>query len=319
LSDGQPTSSPPPGAQSPWGGHAGSGPPQARQTSAGDQLDPLARRLLHLAGLLAVLLLGVLANSLLNGGGEEPLDFNPVAAAAERTENCPGERFSMYVVYTSPIFPEPVVATGSGAYNGRTERSRVTLDMNIPPVGPVHVVEIDDGEYEYTSGDMVEDELPPGKEWVRTESGVQEEDELELDTQDAMRMLSSAGGVQLIGREAINGKLTRRYRGDIQVVELVAYLREHDDDEAAAAYEGIEGEAPTGISAEGWVDGKNLLRRFRIVMPSPVESGQPPLMVDVRMDFFDYGAKPVIEAPDPDLVVDGPLDEDEAAATGSFS
>ncbi len=270
-----------------------------------------------MAGLLSALLLLVLANSFLHDD-EAALEFNPVAAAAERTERCPGARFSMYIVYSSPIFPEPIAATGRGAYNGETERSRVALEMNIPPIGAVQVVEIDDGEYEYTGGDTVADELPPGKEWVRTESGVQEEDELELDTQDSMRMLSAAGEVRLIGRESINGKMSRRYRGELQLGELIEYLRDHDNDEAAEAYERIEGQVPSQISAEGWVDDKNLLRRLRIVMPAPGEPGQPPLLVDMRMDFFDYGAKPVIEAPDPETVVDGPLD-DEGDSSGSIS
>lgn len=326
MSAGPPNSSPPPGADSLWGSHSGSGAPvppsgaaRTASPSGGDQIDPLSRRLLHIAGVLSVLLLLVLANSLLNsGGGEGPLELNPVAAAAERTENCPGARFSMYIVYSSPALPQTITATGSGAVNTKTDRSRVTIEMDSPVTGPVRIVEIEDGDYEYTGGDTVAKQLPPGKEWVRTESGVTEDDELELDSDEALGMLTNSSEVQLVGREPINGKMTRRYRAEVQLGEVIDYLQAKGDDEAAEAYERIEEQSPVAISAEGWVDGKNLLRRFRIVTPSPGEPGEPALMVDMRMDFFDYGAEPVIQIPDPDSVIEGPLDED-SAVSGSIA
>jgi hypothetical protein len=37
------------------------------------------------------------------------------------------------------------------------------------------------------------------------------------------------------------------------------------------------------------------------------------------MDLFDYGAQPDIELPDPDTVVEGPLDGEGAPAPASVS
>lgn len=315
MSEGPPNSAPPPGAPPLWGSYSQAGP---AQPSRGEQLQPLSRRLLRAAAGLTVLLFLVIVNSLVNQGEESPFNPNPVAEAAEHAEQMQGARFSVYVVYSSTALPAPLTASGSGAYNAETKRSRVSLDMSSSPVGPVHIVTINDGDFEYTSGDTVAFELPPGKEWVKVPKG-SEDDEPSLDMGDSLQMLSSSGSVRLIGHEAINGKMTRRYRGEIQLGDFIDYLRSAGKDEPADAYEKIEGLAPTGISAEGWVDSKNMLRRLRMVMPMPAKEGGPEVTVDIRMDMFDYGAHPAIELPDPDRVVDGPLESGGTPSSTSIS
>ena len=277
--------------------------------------------------MLSVLLALVLVNSFVNGGGSSPAAqanaerpvVNPVANAAERLEKFSGGRMSLYIVYSSPLLPGPLAASGLGAYNEETGRSRIALDMKNPLTGqPMHIVQISDGDVEYDGGDIVAEKLPPGKAWVRTEKGEEDDDSLSLE--DSMEMLDSPERFKLVGRESINGKMTRHYRGEVRIDDLVDFLRERGKDEKADAYEAIEDAAPTEISAEGWVDGKNLLRRLRMVIPMPGEAGEPPMTVDMRMDFFDYGAKPDIPLPDPAGVVEGPLeDEDEAPSSASIS
>lgn len=334
MSATPPSSTPPPGSKPVWGSYSGgaaNAPAQAPHSQAtaptdppaakglgGDRLEPLSRRLLQAVGVLSVLLLAVLANSFLNGGegsGETPLALNPVASAAERVEASTGGRMSLFFVYSSPALPRPISASGGGVYNGKTDRTRITLELRNPLTGEsVEMVQIEDGDVKYEGGDILAGALPPGKEWVRTEkSDEPEEDETPLSMDDSLEMMNSSGQVKLIGRESINGKMTRHYRGEIKLAELVDFLREKGKDTEADAYEQILGQTPTQISAEGWVDRKNMLRRLRMVIPMPGEDGGPPMTVDMRMDFFDYGAKPDIQLPNPDSVVEGPLDDEEDA------
>ncbi len=314
MSGAPPTSSPPPGAGPLWGSYAGSGGPSApapgSRSAGGSGLDPLSRRLLRLAGLLSLLLLGVLANALFHED-ESGLELNPVAAAAQRAEKVDGGRMSLYFVYSSPAFPQPVSASGGGAFNERTHRSRIALQFRNPLTGEqMRLIEINDGDVKYEGGSVVEDALPPGKAWVRTSrSEESEEDETPLNMEDSMALLDDSGRVQLVGHESINGKACRRYRGEVQLDDLVDLLRGKGKDTEADAYERIEGLSPVQISAEAWVDRKNMLRRMRIVMPMPGEPGQPPTTVDMRMDFFAFGADPKIRIPDPASVINGPLDE----------
>lgn len=335
MSATPPSSTPPPGSKPVWGSYSGGGanaPAQAphSQTTAptdppdakglgGGPLEPLSRRLLQAVGVLSVLLLAVLANSFLNGGdgsSETPLALNPVASAAERVEKFEGGRMSLYIVYSSPVLPGPLAASGSGAYNEETGRSRFTLNMKNPLTGQsMQMLQISDGDVEYEGGDIVAENLPPGKEWVRTEEG---DDEDSLSFEDSMELLDSPERFKLVGRESINGKMTRHFRGEVRIDELIDWLREQGEADKAEEYEEIRSTAPTDIRAEGWVDGKNLLRRLRMVIPVRGEDGGPPMTVDMRMDFFDYGAKPDIQLPDPDSVVEGPLD-DEGDAPSSVS
>lgn len=291
-------------------------------TPPSSKLEPLSRRLLQVAGLLTVLLLAVLLNSFLNSGDDpsgESLKLNPVAKAAERVEQNSGGRLSLYVVYSSPRFPRPITASGGGVYNEETDRTRIALELANPFNGEtVHMVQIEDGEVEYEGGDLVADALPPGKDWVRThESEKPEEDETPLNMEESMQMLDSSEKVELVGRESINGRMTRRYRGEVKIGDLVDVLREKGKDVEADAYERIEGESPTQIRAEAWVDRKDLLRRLRMVVPMPGGSGEPLMTVDMRMDFFAYGTKPDIQLPDPDSVVEGPLDDEEDAPSSA--
>lgn len=332
MSGTPPSSAPPPGSKPVWGSYGAGGAtapsPASEPTrleslaSGGGELEPLSRRLLQVAGLLAVLLLAVLLNSFLNGGedpAETPLALNPVASAAERVENTSGGRLSLFFVYSSPLFPRPISASGGGVYNEKTQRSRLTFEMTNPVTGEgIEMIYIEDGENEYEGGDIVAEALPPGKEWVRTDdSDEPAEDETPLSMDDSLEMMNSSGQVKLVGRESINGKATRRYRGEINLHQLVDFLRNKGKDKEADAYERIEGESPTQISAEGWVDRKNMLRRLRIVMPMPGEPGEPVTTIDMRMDFFAYGTEPDIRIPDPDSVVDGPLDDEEDAPSSA--
>jgi hypothetical protein len=314
-----PNSAPPPGAPPLWGssGYARSQPQPRSATAttpsnAGGSLDPLSRRLLRVVGLLSVLLIGVIVNAALHGDENAPA-LNPVAEAAAKVERCPGFNFNLYVVYSSPALPGPISAQGKGAYNADTKRTLVTLSLN-SPTGPATFVEVDDDTHAYEKSNTFSAELPPGKEWVRTEKD-EDKEGTDLDFGESMRMLSDSGNVRVVGHQSVNGKMTRRYRANIAIAKLVELLREQDKDDVADAYESLEGVAPTGISVEAWVDRKNLVRRMRYVMPTPGEDGAPPMTMDMRMDLFNFGNHPDIQLPNPDTVVDGPLDSSAAATS----
>ena len=268
-------------------------------------LEPLSRRLLQVAGLLSALLIGVIANSVLRG--DEGGVLNPVAAAAERVESYPGFDLNLYIVYSSPALPGPLNALGKGAYNADTDRTRMTLSLDNSVTGPVRFVEVSDKTHTYTKSNTYSAALPPGKEWVRTKKDESKED-AGLDFEEAMRILSDSGNVRVVGHQSVNGRMTRRYRANIAIAKLAGLLREQDKGDVADAYEGLEGVVPTGISAEAWVDRENLVRRMRLVMPTPGENGAPPMTMDMRMDLFNFGNRPDIQLPDPNTVVDGPLD-----------
>ncbi|HEU5105953.1 MAG TPA: hypothetical protein VFU11_08930 [Solirubrobacterales bacterium] len=259
---------------------------------------------MHGVRFLSLLLILVVVNSFANGG---EASLNPVAVAAERAESAPGARFTMRAIYTSPSLEQPLVAHGKGARNSRTGRSRAALSVETPQApGRIQVESIGDGTSIYMRGSAVGTELPADKEWVRLEPFLgHSESEAMLgggDADSSLQMLGSAGDVETVGTEQVRGRTTTRYRAVVDLDDYADALREEGKDEMADLYEKYADLAPGPIEVEAWVDSHEILRRLRMVMALP--TGGPTLTMDMRMDFFDFGASPRIELPDPASVYD---------------
>lgn len=321
MSAEQPNSTPPPGAAPLWGSSDGSGSPVATESrpspprpsgiqlvAGGGELDPFSRRLFGVAVFLSILLLLVLANSFLNGGGEERLELNPVAAAAERTQDEPGARFSMKMTYGSPQLPRPMAASGHGAYSGETGRTAMTMNMELPRVGPMEMEMVSDGTSMYMRMDEALGQLPEEKEWLVVEPfGGASEEELMMgggDAESSLQLLGAAGEVRRVGREKVRGVATQRYWATVDLPSLGAVLREEGKDELADQFDEYSAGALTAPVVEVSIDDEEIVRRFRMVMEIPTQDGVSPLTMDMRMEFFDFGAEPRIELPESSTVFD---------------
>lgn len=321
----QPTSSPPPGAKPIWGSYGAAGSSSPSQPAApagpsqsaspllkvvgGEPLDPLSRRLMDGVKFLSLLLVMVLVNSFLNSGAESRLEFNPVAAAAERTQNEPGARFSMKAIYTSPSLPQPLVGRGSGSINSQTGRSRAVMTLEAPGKGPVRIETLSDGTTMYMRGTGISGELPGGKEWLAMQPFLGHSEQEAMvgggDPDSALRMFTAVdGSFQEMGREKVRGVPTSRYRTSISLNGYAELLRDEGKDELADHYEKLATLMPGPVIGEAWIDDKEIVRRNRVVMEMPGESGQPAMTMDMRMDLFDFGARPEIGLPDSSRVFD---------------
>ena len=151
-------------------------------------------------------------------------------------------------------------------------------------------------------------ELPDGKEWMRIEPFLgHSESEAMLgggDADSSLQMLGSAGDVERLGTEQVDGRSTTRYRAVVDLDNYADALREEGKDEMADLYEKYSEVAPDPAEVEAWVDSQKILRRMRMVMDIPTQPGAPTLTMDMRVDFFDFGARPRIELPDPASVYD---------------
>lgn len=278
----------------------------------------LPRRLLQLAGLLLLVpALLVLANSFLDGE-ESPL--NPIAAAAEHTQNEPGGRYTMEATYTSDSLPKPTVAHGWGAYDTETDLSKATLKLTSPSGEPIAIEFVGDSTSFYVRGDKITADLPGGKEWMKIEPflGHSQQEAMLGDTSagSSLEMLSSVGGdVQRLGRAKVRGVTTEHYRARYSLSDYSELLREEGKGDLAEQYEKEYALNPSSPLVEAWIDAKDLLRRFRMVMTLPTDPGKPALTTEMTMDFFDFGARPQIVLPDSDQVFDAtPIFEQELDA-----
>jgi hypothetical protein len=262
--------------------------PQGRQTRhalLGDQpLEPFSVRLLQGAGVLSLLLILVVVNSLLNSGsGESPFNPNPVAAAAERTQEAPGMHFSMTAAYSSESMPR-TVAHGGGAYNADSGLVQVRLQAPTDR-GTVDVEVVGNDDSMYLHSPEFAGQLPEGKNWIEVNPDLAQSDESAMAGEsfdNSLRMLAASGGVQRLGHARIRGAQTTRYRVSVEAPEVPNVL------------------GP--IHAEAFVDNHGMLRRARTVVTTTVDGA--PVTMDMRMDLFDFGAQPDIQAPDDSLVFD---------------
>lgn len=319
-----PTSVPPPGAKPLWGSYKGSAVPAAPATPAGpaapartagaswlfggEELEPLSRHLLQLAGFLSLLLVLVVANSFLNQGSASPFNPNPVAAAAERTADAPGAKFTMKALYTSSAMPQPMTAHGSGVFNSETQYIRIQMGMYSVQVGNIQIEELGDGTAFFMRGTKISDQLPEGKQWLEIQPFLGKSEQEAMvgggSATDSLKMLTTAGGVRLVGHEKVRGVQTRRYRAEIGMSDYARLLSEEGKDELAEEYEKIAVLMPTPVVSEVSIDRQGMVRRMREVMTMPSDSGKPPVTMDIRMDLFDFNAHPDIQMPDSSEVFD---------------
>lgn len=338
MSAEPPTSSPPPGAKPLWGSTEGGAAPAApagtaavpqssryargsRQSLFGDgPLEPLSVRLLQAAGVLSLLLILVVVNSLLNhSGGESPFDPNPVAAAAERTQAVPGMRFEMTMHVTSGASGS-VTITGNGSYNGGTNLAEVAYDATTPK-GHVNFDAILGESAWYFRYPQFGATLPEGKEWVKLEGlqGQSEKDTMGVESPDEMlETVGAAGSVHKGGHLRVRGKLTRRYRMVLSPEEVIEVLRSEGKTETAEQLENATVQLVGPAQTEAFIDRHGVLRRVRT--HSTISAGGQIVTSDVDMDFFAFGIEPDVAVPDDSRTYDmTPMLEEQLESLGQPS
>jgi hypothetical protein len=261
-------------------------------------------RLLQGAGFLSLLLILVVVNSLLNdNGGESPFNPNPVAAAAQRTEEVPGMRMNLRMRFTSESSP-PTTITGKGTFNGEDNLTEFTYDA------------VADGQQMKFDAVLGEDawyfrypqfasRMPEGKEWIKLEGFPGQEDLSSPGVgspEESLGMLRANGGVRRLGRTKIGGVKTTRYRVTMSPELLVERLRAQGKDELAEQLEETDTQIVGPVHAEVFIAQSGFLRRMRTV--TTVFSDGKTVTTEIRADLFDYGIHPVIQIPEESQVLE---------------
>jgi hypothetical protein len=261
----------------------------------------LPRRLLRAAACLALLLILVVVNHLLHG---EENPFNPIAQAAERTQQMPGARIKIEAIYTSAGLPQPVVATGSGVYNARSNRTRITLSVPSPQLGTVELEGVGDDRTVYIRSAEISADLPPGRPWMAIKPWMGRTEATAMagngDTEGTLEMLRATGGeVESLGRERLQGVSTERYRGSIDLRRHADLLAAAGEGAAARQYERLAEEVPDPVGVEVWVDDRQVIRMTRMTMTLPRSGDSAAVTMDMRTEFSHFGQAPKIHLPSP--------------------
>lgn len=278
--------------------------PLKRHALGSERLEPLSLRLLQAAGVLSLLLILVVVNSLLNSGSASPFNPNPVAAAAERTAAVPGMRMDMTMRLVSESNP-PVTITGKGVYNGETNLAEIAYDGVSQQGERLKFDAILGEDGWYFRYPQLAGKMPEGKEWLKIEGfpgqkdisapGVASPDE-------SLQMLRASGTVRRLGQAKIGHLRATRYRVTMTGAEITESLRSQGKDELAEAFEDVSSQVVGPVRYYVLVDGKGVVRRMQ--MTSTVISDGKQVTTQMQMDFSDFGIEPNIQIPDDSRVYD---------------
>jgi hypothetical protein len=294
---------------------------QSRHSLFGDQpLEPLSVRLLQAAGVLSLLLILVVVNSLLNGSGtESPFNPNPVAAAAEQTREVPGMRIAMTMHVTGST-DGSVTIIGDGAFNGDTDLGEFSFDASTPK-GQVQFDAILGESAWYFRYPQFRDQLPGGKEWLKLEGleAQSEKDTMGIESPDELLEAVGAGGsVKRVGQVKVRGEQTTRYRVTLSPAEVLEILRAQGKTESAEELESGSAQFTGPIQADAFIDRGGILRRVNT--SSTFNVGGQTIASDAHMDFFAFGTEPDIQVPDDSDAYDmSPMLEEGMDGLGQIS
>jgi hypothetical protein len=299
-------SMPPPGAEQRWGGYSLNAGPSPERPGGPNGLPPTSRRLMQVAGGLAVLLLAVIANYALHS---EENPFNSIAKAADRTQRAAGGRAIIEVVYSSAELANPIASTGEGVYNERTGRSRFTLKVPRRGFGEMTVTAVGDDTTIYLTSAELAEQLPGGRPWMAVQPLLGRNETAVLagngGAKEGLEMLGAVSDdVEAVGEEAVRGVPTERYRGSVELAAFARMLSAEGKAGLAREYEAVATQIPAPVAVEVWVDHRNMIRRMRQVMTMPATGDHAEVTIDTRVDLVDLGIAPKIHLPSPHAVFD---------------
>lgn len=274
-------------------------------------------KLLQAAGVLSLLLILVVVNSFLNGsGGESPLNPNPVAAAAQRTQEVPGLRMNMTMRFTTESSP-PTTVSGKGTFNGEDNLGEFTYSAALDG-RQMKFDAITSEDAWYFRYPQFASRMPEGKEWLKLEGFPGQEDLSSPGTgnpDESLGMLRATGDVHKLGRAKIGHVQTTRYRVTMSPEGIVQSLHEQGKDELAEQLEGGQAQIVGPVHAEVFITPNGMLRRMRTV--TTVLADGKTVTTEVRADLFDYGIHPQIQVPDDSQVLE--FDQKQMEAFGQAS
>jgi hypothetical protein len=277
---------------------------QSRHASPGTELEPLSRRLLQAAGVLSLLLILVVLNSLLDTGGESPFNPNPVAAAAERTAAVPGMRMKMTMTIDTEA-AGPTTIVGKGAYNGESNLAEIAYSASSPQGEQLDFDAVLGEDAWYFRYPQFAAQMPEGKEWVKLEGfpGQKEMSAPGVGSPDeSLQMLRVTGAVQRLGQAKIGKTQTTHYRVTMTAAGIVNGLRSQGKDELAEQVESSAAEMVGPVHAEVFVTKAGMLRRMQLVSATLADGHA--VTTTIQADLFDFGIKPDVRIPEDSQVLD---------------
>lgn len=274
----------------------------------------------------------------------EPISFQELAKSASSSSDATSGRFAFDMTMSFPGAGEPFAFSGEGAFDARSKRASFSVDMSSlasllgglfagmagpntagapdfddPSAWKIEAVQ--DGTVSYVRFPALDEQLPSGKSWIRSDSrtaaGVQGFDISQFDQlasndpRELLDLLQGASGeIETVGAEKLRGVDTTHYRVVIDPLES-AKLVPAEQQQLGSLVEQIAGQAGLGkIPVDVWLDESGLVRKLTMAFSATQPGTSERSDVSMTFELYDYGEKVAIDLPPASSVVD-------ASAVGS--
>ena len=270
------------------------------------------------------------------GGGKSALAFDPVSAAATKTQHAGAAHVRFSLTFSVPQLPGKTLRMrGTGAIDGTSAEMSFDLGSIFKqaglPAGALpgltmqqlanssmkEIVLKEDGDFVmYMQLGFLASQIPGGKKWVKLDfsklgksQGLDFNQLLsgsQLQPTDLLSMLEAEGAkIQSLGSATVDGATTMHYRVTIDPTKAL-----QAKGLTSPLLAGMASQMPTSLPVDVWIGKDGLVRRVQIAV------GLAQSHVDMTMDLYDYGAQVTIAAPPSDSVFDATALAQQGIDTG---
>lgn len=244
---------------------------------------------------------------------------DPVAQAADVTQQQPGEQLRFTEQVSSPGLPAPITFTGSGYINQHQKAGVLSFDLSkIPGASSLPGSKTMEIRFAfpvlYLKAGFFASRLPGQKPWLKIDlqqagkaAGINFSQLTQTGAADPtqyLNFLKASGSVTKVGSESVNGIATTHYKA---VMDLNRVIDRVPASERAAAHAGVsELEKISGTSSmpvDVWIDNSHRVRREQFAFHTSVP-GRGSVAATMTADFVSFGPTPPVTTPPSDQVFD---------------
>jgi hypothetical protein len=237
-----------------------------------------------------------------------------------------------------PGAEEPFAFSGEGAFDARSGRASFSMDMSSlasllgglfagmagpntagapdfddPSAWKIEAVQ--DGTVSYVRFPALDEQLPSGKSWIRTDShtaagqgfDVSQFDQFTSnDPRELLDFLQDVSGeIETVGSEVLRGVRTTHYRATLDPLEYAKLAPAEKQQELQSLVEQMAAQAGLAtIPVDVWLDESGLVRKLTMVFSATQPGTSERSDVSMTFELYDYGDRVDIDLPPESEVVD---------------
>ena len=268
----------------------------------------------------------------------EPISFQELAKSASSSSDATSGRFAFDMTMSFPGADEPFAFSGEGAFDARSKRASFSVDMSSlasllgglfagmagsstasgpdfddPSAWKIEAVQ--DGTVSYVRFPALDEQLPNGKSWIRTDSrtaagqgfDVSQFDQLASnDPRELFDFLQGVSGeIETVGLEVLRGVKTTHYRATIDPLEYAKLAPAEKQQELQSLVEQMADQSGLGeIPVDVWLDESGLVRKLTMAFSATQPGTSEQSNVSMTFELYDYGEAVDIALPPQSEVVD---------------